>query len=430
MSLLKYLVNPDPQQLKRPDGEATSVAEVVRSIIQGVKEGGDKALREYTKQFDNAEIDSLKAPLEIQEEIPEELKRAIARAKDNIYKFHNAQMPVDEYVEVEEGITCWRRSVPIERVGLYIPGGSAPLFSTLLMLAVPAQIAGCKEIVMVTPPRKDGSVDPTILYAAQLCGINQIYRVGGAQAIGALAYGTEAIPKVDKIFGPGNRFVTEAKQQVAQSECAIDMPAGPSEVMVVIDKTSSAPYAAADLLSQAEHDSDSQVVLVVVASNESEGQRIVGKVEGELKRQKGTLSREAIVDKSLSNSWAVVVTDPSLVLPLINEYAPEHLIINTNDYKEVAKGVESAGSVFLGEYACESIGDYASGTNHTLPTARWARSYSGVSLDSFYKKITFQEITREGLHSIGESVKILAEAELLDAHARAVTIRLEEAREE
>ncbi len=429
MSLLKYLVNPDPQQLERPGGEASSVEEAVRSIIQGVKEGGDRALREYTKQFDNAEIDSLKVPLEIQEEISEELKRAIARAKDNIYKFHNAQKPVDEYVEVEKGITCWRRSVPIERVGLYIPGGSAPLFSTLLMLAVPAQIAGCKEIVMVTPPRRDGSVDPTILYTAQLCGINQIYRVGGAQAIGALAYGTETIPKVDKIFGPGNRYVTEAKQQVSQTECAIDMPAGPSEVMVVIDKTSSPPYAAADLLSQAEHDSDSQVVLVVVASNESEGQEIVSGVEAELKRQKATLSRQNIVEHSLDHSWAVVVTEPSLLLPLINKYAPEHLIINTHDYKEVAKGVESAGSVFLGEYTCESVGDYASGTNHTLPTARWARSYSGVSLDSFYKKITFQEITREGLHSIGESVKILAEAESLDAHARAVTIRLEEAGE-
>ncbi len=430
MSLLKYLVNPDPQLLKRPGGEVSSVEEAVRSILQGVKEGGDKTLREYTKQFDNAEIDSLKAPLEIQDEVPQELKRAIARAKDNIYKFHNAQKPVDEYVEVEEGITCWRRSVPIERVGLYIPGGSAPLFSTLLMLAVPAQIAGCKEIVMVTPPGKGGGVDPTILYAAQLCGIDQIYRVGGAQAIGALAYGTETIPKVDKIFGPGNRYVTEAKQQVSQTECAIDMPAGPSEVMVVIDKTSSVPYAAADLLSQAEHDPDSQVVLVVVASNEQEGQKIVGEVEVELKRQKATLSREAIVDKSLSHSWAAVVTNPSLVLPMINEYAPEHLIINTHNYKEVAKGVESAGSVFLGKYACESIGDYASGTNHTLPTARWARSYSGVSLDSFYKKITFQEITREGLYSIGESVKILAEAESLDAHARAVTIRLEEAGEE
>ncbi len=430
MSLLKYLVNPDPQQLKRPDGGGSSVEESVRSILQGVKEGGDNALREYSKQFDNAEIDSLKVPLETNEEIPGELKRALKRAKDNIYKFHSAQKPDDEYVEVEEGITCWRRSVPIERVGLYIPGGSAPLFSTLLMLAVPAQIAGCKEIVMVTPPRSDGTIDPTILYTAQLCGIEQIYRVGGAQAIGALAYGTETIPRVDKIFGPGNRYVTEAKQQVSQSECAIDMPAGPSEVMVVIDTLSSPPYAAADLLSQAEHDSDSQVVLVVVAPNKEEGQRIVNEVEAELMRQKATLSRQAIVEHSLSHSWAVVITDPTQLLPLINEYAPEHLIINTKDYNEVAKGVESAGSVFLGEYACESIGDYASGTNHTLPTARWARSYSGVSLDSFYKKITFQEVSREGLRSIGESVKILAEAESLDAHARAVTIRLEEVGEE
>lgn len=426
MSLLKLLVNPNPQELRRPSGESSSVEEVVRAIIRGVKEGGDEALRSYTKEFDRVEIDSLKVPLPSSFEIPEELKRAIQRAKDNIYKFHSAQKPHDEYVEVEPGITCWRQSVAVERVGLYIPGGSAPLFSTLLMLAIPAQIAGCEEIVVVTPPKRDGSVDPAILYSAQLCGVTQIYRVGGAQAIAALAYGTETIGKVDKIFGPGNRYVTEAKQQVSQTECGIDLPAGPSEVMVVIDATSSCSYAAADLLSQAEHDSDSQVVLVVVAQNEEEGRDIVKKVEGEIIKQKGSLSRLDIVERSLSHSWAVVVTEPILILPLINEYAPEHLIITTKDYKEVAKGVKNSGSVFLGEYACESLGDYASGTNHTLPTARWARSHSGVSLDSFYKKITFQEVTKEGLLSIGESVKILAEAESLDAHAQAVTIRLDE----
>jgi histidinol dehydrogenase len=426
MRLLKLLINPNPQELRRPDIEGSSVEEVVRAIIQGVKEGGDRALRSYTKEFDRADIDSLKVPLTVKEDIPAELKKAIERAKDNIYKFHSTQKPHDEYVEVEPGITCWRQSVPIERVGLYIPGGSAPLFSTLLMLAIPAQIAGCREIVVVTPPRRDGSIDPAILYSAQLCGVTQIYRVGGAQAIGALAYGTETIPKVDKIFGPGNRYVTEAKQQVSKTECAIDLPAGPSEVMVVIDASSSLPYAAADLLSQAEHDSDSQVVLLVVAKDEAEGKRTISAVEGEIIKQKENLSRQDIVERSLSHSWAVVVTEPTLLLPLINGYAPEHLIINTKDYKEVAKGVKSAGSVFLGEYACESLGDYASGTNHTLPTARWARSHSGVSLDSFYKKITFQEVTKEGLLSIGESVKILAEAESLDGHARAVTIRLDE----
>jgi len=309
-------------------------------------------------------------------------------------------------------------------VGIYIPGGSAPLFSTVLMLAIPAMIAGCKEIVLATPPRRDGSVDPVILYAASMSGVTKIVTVGGAQAIAALAYGTESVPAVDKIFGPGNRFVTEAKQQVSTKQCAIDMPAGPSEVMVVIDAKSKESFAAADMLSQAEHGPDSQAILVVEAQDEVSGHAIVDQVEAELKKQIAHLSRREIIEAALAHSKAVIVTKPTLVAQVINGYAPEHLILNTANVTQLSHEVRHAGSVFLGEWSCESIGDYASGTNHTLPTAGWARSYSGVSLDSFYKKITFQRITSHGLQAIGPAVELMATAESLDAHAEAVSIRL------
>ncbi|MFA7370706.1 MAG: histidinol dehydrogenase [Sphaerochaetaceae bacterium] len=432
--MLELLINPPLGVVTRPQVEQESLTARVASIIEEVKAYGDRALFSLTQQYDKVALSELMVPQEALKEahkyLEPALKEAIKRAMQNIYKFHVAQRAPDETVETEEGVLCWRKSVPLERIGIYIPGGSAPLFSTLLMLAVPAQIAGCQEIIVTTPAQKDGSVHPAILYAASLCKLTKIFKVGGAQAIAALAYGSESIPRVDKIYGPGNRYVTEAKQQVAQKVCAIDLPAGPSEVMVVIDALSNTSFAAADLISQAEHDSASQVVLVVVAEGEVQGGvRIVEEVRQKIVEQTKLLKRQAIINEALKHSWAVVITDSQRVAPFINDYAPEHLIINTANYRELAEEVQSAGSVFLGKYACESIGDYAAGTNHTLPTSRWARSFSGVSLDSFYKKITFQEITKEGLQSISESVKILAEAESLQAHANAVQIRLNQMEE-
>ncbi|MFA6645536.1 MAG: histidinol dehydrogenase [Sphaerochaetaceae bacterium] len=436
MGRIKRIINPElnaiSSLLARPSSDSKSVETAVSAIIARVISEGDAALLAYTQKFDHVSLASLIVSSEViaeaQKGLAATLRAAIDHAKQNIYKFHWSQKPRDEQVETQPGVYCWRKSIPIEKVGIYVPGGSAPLFSTVLMLAVPAQIAGCKEIILTTPPRHDGSVDPAILYAASISGVTKVITVGGAQAIAALAYGTESIPAVDKIFGPGNRFVTEAKQQVATHQCAIDLPAGPSEVMVVIDATSNAAFAAADLLSQAEHGPDSQVVLVVEASDEATGHAIVDAVESHIAMQITHLSRHEIIRASLEHSKAVIITKKELTAAVINSYAPEHLIINTANLVELATKIQHAGSVFLGQWSCESVGDYASGTNHTLPTAGWARSYSGVSLDSFYKKITFQRITCQGLKAIGPIVEVLASGESLEAHSEAVSVRLKSLR--
>lgn len=433
MGMMERIEQPDEREidrlLARPDLGTEAIADTVTQIIATVRKQGDAALLSYTETFDGVLLDSVTIPMKtiktMGASLDPKLKEAIARARDNIKRFHEAQKPEDERVETEPGVYCWRRSVPIQSVGIYVPGGSAPLFSTVLMLAVPAQIAGCGKIILATPPRKDGTIDPAICYAAILCGVTQVVAVGGAQAIAALAYGTESVPAVDKIFGPGNRFVTEAKQQVGGRVCAIDMPAGPSEVMVVIDTSSKPSFAAADLLSQAEHGPDSQVVLVVHASTVPEGHTIIDAVEKELVDQMENLKRKGQVEAAMRYAKAVIVTSLEQCSMVVNHYAPEHLILNLADFVEVDSCVRNAGSVFLGQWACESAGDYASGTNHTLPTAGWARSQSGVSLDSFYKKITFQRITQKGLQSLGPTIETMARAESLDAHAHAVRVRLE-----
>lgn len=435
---MEIIVQPKVQDLfrllARPDTDSRSVSSTVSQILKRVEKEGDAALIAYTKEFDHAESDRILVPRREMEQaehvLDAELKAAIDRARGNIERFHRAQKPVDEKVETEPGVFCWRKSVPLQTVGIYIPGGSAPLFSTVLMLAVPAKIAGCEQIVLATPPRPDGSINPAILYAALTSGVTTVVAAGGAQAIGALAYGTQSVCAVDKIFGPGNRFVTEAKQQVGAHRCAIDMPAGPSEVMVVIDRSSSPAFAAADLLSQAEHGSDSQSVLVVLADSVQEGQALVRAVEEQLVVQRERLERKSLVDASLASAKAVIVTDIDAAATVVNTYAPEHLIICLSDFAPLEQLVRNAGSVFLGRWSCESVGDYASGTNHTLPTAGWARSFSGVSLDSFYKKITFQRITSKALQSLGPVVQTLAQAESLDAHAQAVAIRLQAIEEE
>lgn len=415
--------------LCRPQLEADSISDTVSRIIETVRRDGDQALVSYAAKFDGAVIDSVLVSrsemLKMAAKVDPVLKNAIDRAAQNIRKFHEAQKPTDERVETEPGVYCWRKSLPLQNVGIYIPGGSAPLFSTVLMLAIPAQLAGCEQIILSTPPRSDGTIDSAICYAASITGVTMMVAVGGAQAIAALAYGTKSVPAVDKIFGPGNRFVTEAKQQVAASQCAIDMPAGPSEIMVVVDRHSNLSFVAADMLSQAEHGPDSQSILVVLASTEEEGNEIVDTVERNIEIQAENLSRKTFVESSLRHAKAVIVTSVKECALVVNTYAPEHLIINLADFVELEQMVRNAGSVFLGQWACESAGDYASGTNHTLPTAGWARSYSGVSLDSFFKKITFQRITKQGLVSLGPSIETLAKAESLDAHANAVRIRLE-----
>ena len=438
MGIIQRIINPHPEDisvlLARPVLEAESVASVVSEIIEHVKSHGDTALIAYAKQFDHAELRSLTVPIPALEtageNIGESLRIAIDRAKRNIELFHAAQKPRDERVETEPGVYCWRKSIPLETVGIYVPGGSAPLFSTVLMLAVPAKLAGCRNIVLTTPPRPDGTIAPAILYAASISGVTKIVAAGGAQAIAALAYGTETVPAVDKIFGPGNRFVTEAKQQVATRRCAIDLPAGPSEVMVVIDDSSNPAFTAADMLSQAEHGPDSQAILVVAVGDVNTGRKMVDAVEKELELQLESLPRKERALLSLGHSKAVVVTDMSLVPLVVDAYGPEHLIINTADFALLENQVRNAGSVFLGQWSCESAGDYASGTNHTLPTSGWARSYSGVSLDSFYKKITFQRLTKQGLQSLGPVIETMAAAESLDAHAHAVQVRLSCIREE
>ena len=408
--------------LKRPTQDVSTLFENVNTILQNVKANGDKAVLEYAEKFDRVKLESLAVtPEEMKEaeaQVPIELKVAILLAQRNIYTFHKKQKFEGKKVETMEGVTCWQKAVGIEKVGLYVPGGTAPLFSTVLMLAVPAKIAGCKEIVLCTPPNKEGKVNPAILYAAQVAGVSKIFKAGGVQAIGAMAYGTESVPKVYKIFGPGNQYVMAAKQMVAMHDVAIDMPAGPSEVEVIADETANPKFVAADLLSQAEHGVDSQVVLVTTS------EKLLEEVEYEVQHQLSRLPRWQIAEQSLANSKLILVKDMEEAISLTNEYAPEHLIIESKDYMELAEKVVNAGSVFLGSFTPESAGDYASGTNHTLPTNGYAKAYSGVSLDSFIRKITFQEISREGIQNIGPAIEVMASHEQLDAHKNAVSVRL------
>ncbi len=408
--------------LKRPTMEVASLFGVVEPIIRRVESEGDAALRALGEQFDGVCLDTLRvstAEFEAAEaEVSETLKAAIQLAHDNIRRFHEAQVFTPIEVETQPGVRCWQKAVAIERVGLYIPGGSAPLFSTVLMLATPAAIAGCSEVVLCTPPRKDGSIHPAILYAAKVAGVNKVFKVGGAQAVAAMAKGTESVPRVDKIFGPGNQYVTAAKQLVSLAGVAIDMPAGPSEVQVIADDTSRADFVAADLLSQAEHGADSQAVLVTTS------RKLLEEVQIELQKQLTALPRQAIAQKALANSLMILLKDRKEVIDLTNVYAPEHLVIATTAHQDFTDSIKHAGSVFLGLYSCESAGDYASGTNHTLPTNGCARAYSGLSLDSFIKKMTFQELTAEGIKNIGHAVEAMAEAEQLQAHKYAMTVRI------
>ena len=409
--------------LKRPVRNASELNATVSAVLQDIKERGDAAVREYEERFDKVCLTDLAVSetemLAAEASVSEELKEAIRLAHRNIERFHTAQRFDGEHIRVTEGVECWQKSVAIERVGLYIPGGTAPLFSTVLMLATPAKIAGCREIVLCTPPARDGSVNPAILVAARIAGVSRIYKIGGVQAIGAMAYGTESVPKVYKIFGPGNQYVMCAKQQVSLHDVAIDMPAGPSEVEVLADETSNITFVAADLLSQAEHGTDSQVLLVCKSIETAQ------KVEAEVERQLALLSRKEIAAQALMHSKAIVVNNDDEMMEVTNRYAPEHLIIETANYMELAQKVVNAGSVFLGSLTPESAGDYASGTNHTLPTNGYAVAYSGVNLDSFCRKITFQHIQPEGIRSIGRAVELMAEAEGLDAHRNAMTLRRE-----
>ena len=423
---MEIINNPDRREweklLRRPTKKQKKISKIVKPILKKVKRNGDNALLKFALEFDLVHMDTIVVSQEDIEaanlELSEELKAAIQLAKRNIEKFHEAQLGSTLTVETMPGVRCSRKSVPIEKVGLYIPGGTAPLFSTVLMLGVPARIAGCKEIILCTPPDRTGHVHPAILYTANLLGIRKIFKTGGAQAVGAMMYGTESIPKVDKIFGPGNQYVTAAKLIASQNGVAIDMPAGPSEVAVLADEGADPAFVAADLLSQAEHGADSQVILV------ANDKKIVAAVEKELEKQLKKLARREMAECSLGNSKAFIVPDQSDAIDLLNEYAAEHLILSVKNYQEVAEKITNAGSVFLGYLTPESVGDYASGTNHTLPTNGYARAYSGVSVDSFVKKITFQELSPEGLRNIGPTVEIMAEAEHLQAHANAVSIRL------
>lgn len=423
---MKKIIHPDRKDwaeiLKRPVLNMETLRGTVCEVLDRVKSEGDKAVMEYEERFDKVKLDSLAVTeeemKEAEQNVPIELKVAILLAQRNIYTFHKKQKFETKKVETMEGVTCWQKAVGIEKVGLYIPGGTAPLFSTVLMLAVPARVAGCKEIVLCTPPNKEGKIHPAILYAAQISGVSKIFKAGGVQAIGAMAYGTESVPKVYKIFGPGNQYVMAAKQQVSLHDVAIDMPAGPSEVEVIADETANPAFVAADLLSQAEHGVDSQVVLITTS------EKLMEEVEYEVQHQLSRLPRWEIAEKALANSKLILVKDMEEAIAMTNEYAPEHLIIETKDYMELAEKVVNAGSVFLGTLTPESAGDYASGTNHTLPTNGYAKAYSGVSLDSFIRKITFQEITREGIQNVGPAIEVMAANEQLDAHKNAVTVRL------
>lgn len=422
---MKQYSNTKPEQwdeiLSRPLFDASELYGKVQDILHQVKKQGDDALRSYTKQFDKVELTSIEVSEDelnsAEDFISAELKSAIEVATGNILKFHSQQVYESQTVETMPGVKCWQKSVGIEKVGLYIPGGSAPLFSTVLMLGVPAKLAACKEIILCTPPNEKGEVHPAILFAAKLVGVNRVFKLGGVQAIGAMAYGTETVPKVYKIFGPGNQYVMAAKQLVSRSDCAIDMPAGPSELAVMADESAIPAYVASDLLSQAEHGSDSQVLLVAKSDD------IVNNVWDEVQKQLTQLPRKEIAIQALNNSVAIILEKEQDMINAINWYAPEHLIISMKNYTQIADKIENAGSVFLGNYTPESAGDYASGTNHTLPTNGWARSYSGVSLDSFTKKISFQEITKGGLELLAPAIKVMAKEEQLMAHENAVEIR-------
>lgn len=408
--------------LERPHTDISALNGVVDDILEDVRNNGDEAVRRCELRFDGVSLQSLAVTDgEIENavrSVDAELKEAIELAHSNIERFHMAQRTTEHKVETMPGVTCWQKSVAIQKVGLYVPGGTAPLFSTVLMLATPARIAGCDDIVLCTPPDKNGNVNPAILVAAKTAGVDKIYKIGGVQAIGAMAYGTETVPKVYKIFGPGNRYVMAAKQRVSLDGVAIDMPAGPSEVCVVADETSNVEFVAADLLSQAEHGTDSQVLLI------STSESVAVRVSEEIDRQLAVLPRRDIAARSLENSLCIIAHDGSEAMEISNAYAPEHLVIATEDYDVLADKVVNAGSVFLGKYACESAGDYASGTNHTLPTHGYAMAYNGVNLDSYIRKITFQHITPEGVMSIGRAVEIMAENEQLEAHKNAMTVRL------
>jgi histidinol dehydrogenase len=408
--------------LQRPYVDNSAVLSTVQTILEEVRKNADDAIRNFEKKFSGVDLNSFEVTQDeitaAGNELPDELKNAIVQANKNIELFHQQQIASIDIIETMPGIQCWRKNVGIEKVGLYIPGGTAPLFSTVLMLAIPAKLAGCKEIILCTPANKESKVHPAILFAAQLVGVTKIFKVGGAQAIAAMAFGTETIPAVYKIFGPGNQYVTAAKQLVQMQGVAIDMPAGPSEVCVLADETANASFIAADLLSQAEHGVDSQVLLVSCELS------IVNAVQKEIEKQLEKLPRKEMAAKSLANSKAIVVDDLSTAIELVNEYAAEHLIISCKDADAIAEQITNAGSVFIGNYSPESVGDYASGTNHTLPTNGFARAYSGVSVDSFVKKITYQKLSKEGLGNIASTVVTMAEAEGLQAHANAVTVRL------
>lgn len=411
-------------KIERPRKDAAELNEVVKTVLDDIRQRGDAAVKDYEERFDKVRLDSLKVTDEEIEEaeriVSDDLKAALRLAHENIQTFHSAQKFEGKRVQTKPGITCWQKAVAIEKVGLYVPGGTAPLFSTVLMLATPAKIAGCKEIVLCSPPNREGKLHPAILVAAKIAGVNNIYKIGGVQAIGAMAYGTESVTKVSKIFGPGNQFVMAAKQMVSLHDVAIDMPAGPSEVAIVADESANPAFVAADFLSQAEHGIDSQAVLVTTSAE------LKQQVEAEIERQLNLLPRKEIAAQALKWSRLVLVDTIDEAMELINEYAPEHLILAVNDYMSVAEKVVNAGSVFLGNYSCESAGDYASGTNHTLPTSGYAKAYSGVSLDSFIRKITFQELTAEGIKSIGHEVALMAQHEQLDAHRNAMTLRVEQ----
>ena len=423
MNIIKFPNKKDYAAIcERPHLDVSQLNATVAQVLADIKAKGDKAVFEYEEKFDKVKLTSLcVTPAEMQEAeqlVSKELMEALVLAHKNIAAFHESQKFNGEKVETAPGVVCWQKSVAIEKVGLYIPGGTAPLFSTVLMLATPAKIAGCKEIVLCTPPNKEGKVNPAILMAAKVAGVSKIFKAGGVQAIGAMAYGTESVPKVYKIFGPGNQYVMAAKQQVSLHDVAIDMPAGPSEVCVIADETSNPSFVAADLLSQAEHGIDSQVILI------STSEDMLNKVTAETERQLALLPRHEIAEKSLNNSKYVLVKDKEEAMELSNTYAPEHLIIATSDYADLAEKVINAGSVFLGNYACESAGDYASGTNHTLPTHGYALAYNGVNLDSYNRKVTFQHLTEQGVNSIGNAVVCMAENEMLEAHANAMRLRV------
>ncbi len=416
-----------PRICQRPSKDQSEIEPLVLDVFNSVRDNGDRALRKYTKEFDQVDLVDFRAENDAiskaSEMLSVDLKEAISLAYSNIYKFHQAQQVNKVDLETTEGVRCWQEKRPIEKVGLYIPGGTAPLFSTILMLAIPAKIAGCRELILCTPPDKVGQVHPAILYTARLCGVDKIFKVGGIQAIAAMTFGTETIPKVYKIFGPGNQYVTVAKQLATRFDVAIDMPAGPSELLVLADEYAEASFVASDLLSQAEHGVDSQVILVTTAKD------LLTKVEAEVEEQLKTLPRRDIAQEAIENSKLIYFSERKDALEFVNEYGPEHYILCSRDSDYYLDGLTNAGSVFIGNYTPESAGDYASGTNHTLPTQGYAKQYSGVNLDSFLKSITFQSITEEGLENIGSSIELMAEAEGLIGHKNAVSIRLKSIRE-